>query len=269
LGLQGDRNFDSITATVGARCDYTSDFDFKPAANGGVSIALGERTQAKINAGYGVNVPTFGQLYQSSHGSIDQVRGNPDLQEESVWTVSAGMSHRFSKERTVEITLFHEDTDDKIVYQEGTDLIKRPVNIDGAYRQGVETVVNWQLVSTASLDLSYIWQQSRNRENDNELTYTPAHKFKVTLNWALPTKTRTEITLTRVSKQYSDLENTSEKTVDEYTTVDLKIIHPLHFQKCKSELFVHFVNILDENYESHFGYPDDGFRVTAGVNIEF
>jgi iron complex outermembrane receptor protein len=65
------------------------------------------------------------------------------------------------------------------------------------------------------------------------------------------------------------LENTSEKTIDGYTTVDLKIIHPLHFHKCKSELFVHFVNILDEDYESHYGYPDDGFRATAGVNIEF
>jgi iron complex outermembrane receptor protein len=269
LGLQGDRNFDSVTATFGTRCDYTSDFNLQPAANGGVGIALGERTQAKINAGYGVNVPTFGQLYQSSHGSIDQVRGNPDLQVESVWTVSAGMSHRFSKERIVEITLFHEDTDDKIVYQEGTDLIKRPVNIDGAYRQGVETVVNWQLASTAGFDLSHVWQQSRNRENDNELTYTPEHKFKVTLNWALAAKTRTETTLTSVSRQYSDLENTSEKTIDGYTTVDLKIIHPLHFHKCKSELFVHFVNILDEDYESHYGYPDDGFRATAGVNIEF
>jgi len=214
-------------------------------------------------------VPTFGQLYQSSHGSIDQVRGNPDLKEENVWTVSAGMSHRFSKERTVEVTLYHEETDDKIVYQEGTDLIKRPVNIDGAYRQGIETVVNWQLASTASFDFSYVWQHSGNQDNDKALTYTPEHKFKVTLNWTLPTKTRTETTLTSVSRQFSDLENTSEKTVDGYTTVDLKIVHPIHIQKYQTELFVHLVNLLDEEYESHHGYPDDGFRLTAGVNIEF
>lgn len=269
LGLQGDRNFDTVTATFGARCDYTSDFDFQPVANGGISIPLGERSQVKINAGHGVNVPTFGQLYQASHGSIDQVRGNPDLQEESVWTVSAGIRHRFSKERSLEITLFHEDTDDKIVYQEGADLIKRPINIDGAYRQGVETVVDWPLASAASLDLSYVWQQSCNRENDKELTYTPEHKFKMTLHWALPTKTRTETTLTSVSSQYSDLENTSEKKVNDYTTVDLKIIHPVHFKKCKTELFVHLVNLLDEDYESHYGYPDDGFCATAGVNIDF
>jgi iron complex outermembrane receptor protein len=269
LGLQGDKNVDSATATLGARCDYTSDFDFQPAVNGGVSISLGERSQVKINAGYGVNVPTFGHLYQSSHGSIDQVRGNPNLREESVWTVSAGMSHRFSKKRTVEITFFHEDIDHKIVYQEGADLIKRPVNIDGAYRQGVETVVNWQLASTAGVDLSYVWQQSRNREDDKELTYTPDHKFKVTLNWAWPTKTRAEATLTSVSRQFSDLENSSEKAVGGYTTVDLKITHPIYFTKCKTELFVHLENLLDEDYESHYGYPDDGFCAMAGVNIEF
>jgi iron complex outermembrane receptor protein len=269
LGLQGDRNFDSVTASLGGRCDYTSDFGFQPAANGGVSIPLGARRQAKINAGYAVNVPTFGQLYQSSHGSIDQVRGNPGLKEERVWTVSAGMSHRFSKERIVEITLFRENTDDKIVYQEGADLIKRPVNIDGAYRQGIETVVDWELGTTVSFDLSYVWQQSRNRENGGELTYTPTHKFKLTLNWRLPTKTLTETTLTRVSRQFSDLENSPEKSVDGYTTVDLKIIQAMPFKKCKTELFAHFVNLLDQDHESHYGYPDDGFRVTAGANIEF
>ncbi len=269
LGLQGDGDFDSVSATLGARCDYTSDFDFQPAANGGIGIALAERTQLLINFGYGVNVPTFGQLYQSSHGSIDQVRGNPDLEKESVWTLSAGMSHRLSKARGLEITLFHEDIDGKIVYQEGDDLIKRPLNIEGAYRQGVETVVNWRLNATASFDLSHVWQQSRNRENDKQLTYTPEHKLKLALHWALPAKTRAEIKLASLSGQYSDLENSAAKSVGAYTTIDLKIIHALYFRKYRPELLVHFVNILDEEYQSHYGYPDDGFRVTAGVNLGF
>jgi iron complex outermembrane receptor protein len=119
------------------------------------------------------------------------------------------------------------------------------------------------------MDLSYVWQRSRNRENEEKLTYTPAHKFKVTLNWALPTKTRMETTITRVSRQFSDLENTAERAVYGYTTVDLKIIHPIHFQKCHTEVFVHLVNLLDEEYEVHYGYPDDGFRAAAGVNVEF
>jgi vitamin B12 transporter len=269
LGLQGDKNFDYLTATLGTRCDYTSDFGFQPAATSGLSINLNSRNHAKINAGYGVIVPTFGQLYQPSHGSIDQVRGNPDLKEESVLTVAAGINHLFSDKRSVEITLFREDTDDKIVYQEGADLIMRPINIDGAYRQGIETVVNWKLVSSASFILSCLCQQSRNLDNDKELTYTPEHKVKLTLNWTLPTKTRTETTVTSIGSCYSDLENTSEKKVDGYTTVDLKIIQPVGFPKCQTEFFVYFENLLDEAYEIHYGYPDDGFRVTAGLNIDF
>jgi vitamin B12 transporter len=269
LSLQGDRKLNSATASLGGRCDYTSDFGFQPAVNGGLSLPLGARSRAKINAGYAVNVPTFGQLYQSSHGSIDQVRGNPDLKEERVWTVSAGVSHHVAKDRSVEVTLFREQTDDLIAYRQGADLIHRPVNIDGAYRQGVETAVNWNLAAGAALDLSYVWQQSRNQENDKALTYTPEHKFKATLNWALPTKTRTETTVTSVSRQFSDLENIAQKKVDGYTTVDLKIIQPIHLQRSQWELFVHLVNLLDEDYQVHYGYPDDGFRVTVGATVEF
>jgi vitamin B12 transporter len=269
LSLQGDRKLNSATASLGGRCDYTSDFGFQPAVNGGLSLPLGARSRAKINAGYAVNVPTFGQLYQSSHGSIDQVRGNPDLEEERVWTVSAGVSHHVAKDRSLEVTLFREQTDDLIAYRQGADLIHRPVNIDGAYRQGVETAVNWNLAAGATLDLSYVWQQSRNQENHKALTYTPEHKFKATLNWALPTKTRTETTVTSVSRQFSDLENIAQKKVDGYTTVDLKIIQPIHLQRSQWELFVHLVNLLDEDYQVHYGYPDDGFRVTVGATVEF
>jgi iron complex outermembrane receptor protein len=49
----------------------------------------------------------------------------------------------------------------------------------------------------------------------------------------------------------------------------MKIRHPIPFKNSETELFTHFVNLLDEDHESHFGYPDDGFRVTAGANIEF
>jgi vitamin B12 transporter len=269
VGLQGDRTIAAMTASLGARCDYTSDFHFQPAVNAGLSIPFTPRSTAKINAGYAVNVPTYSQLYQPSHGSIDQVRGNPGLDVESVRTLSAGFNHGFAKDRTLEITVFREETDDKIVYQQDMDLIMRPVNIDGAYRQGIETVANWKLTSSADMDVSYLWQQGRNRETDTELTYTPEHKFKVTLNWTWPTKTRTETTVTSASGYFSDLENTAEKKVDGNTTVDLKLIQPVGFQRCRTELFVYFENLLDETYDVHYGYPDDGFRVTAGVNIDF
>jgi hypothetical protein len=54
-----------------------------------------------------------------------------------------------------------------------TSWIKGPLNIGGAYRQGVETVAYWQLALTPRLALSCLWQQSGNRDNGKELAYTP------------------------------------------------------------------------------------------------
>ena len=269
LGLQGDRQFGAATASLGGRWDYFSDFGFQPAADAGLNIAMGPHIRGKINAGYGVNVPSFGQLYQPSHGSIDQVRGNPDLEEEKVWTVSAGISHRMDEDRTAQLTFFREETDGKIVHLEGADRIKRPVNIDGAYRQGVEMTIDWQLVPTAGLDLSLLLQHSRNRENGKTLTYAPAHKIKMALDWAFPTKTRTQTTVTHTGSQFSDLENTPAKTIQVYTTVDVKLIQPVRLGAYPAECYLFFQNLLDEGYQVHYGYPDDGLRVSVGMNLDF
>ncbi len=269
VGLQSDMMLKTIAATLGARCDYTSDFDFQPAANAGLSIPVSPDTRLKINGGYSVNIPTFGQLYQPSHGSIDQVRGNPDLKEETVLTVSAGVFHEFSKGRSVETTLFRENTDNMIGYEEGMDLIKRPVNISEAFRQGIETILCWKLFDTAGLDLSHVWQNTCNKGNNKDLTYAPDHKFKATLKWTSPFKTRVETSFAALGSQFSDLANSGEKKLSDYQTVDLKFIQPIKVQSCKTDAFVYFENLFDQGYEVHYGYPDDGFRFTIGLTMEF
>jgi iron complex outermembrane receptor protein len=268
LGVQGDRNFSAVIATLGGRMDYSTDYGFQPAADGGISIS-GGKNRLKVNAGYSVNIPSFSKLYQPSHGSIDQVRGNPDLEEESVWTVSAGFSHDFSDKRSVDVTFFHEGTIDKIAYQEGEDDIKRPVNIDEVWRRGVETTVSWKLTDAVAMDVNWICQESCNRDTGGSLTYAPDQKFKMALDWTLPTGTRTKTALNCVGSQYSDLENSQEKKVDGYTTVDMKIVHPVTLEKCRMEFSLQMENLLDKAYDVHYGYPDDGFRVTAGVTFDF
>ncbi|MFH0727782.1 MAG: TonB-dependent receptor [Pseudomonadota bacterium] len=270
LGIQGDRKFDFLTATVGGRGDYTSDFSLQPAATAGIGIPLPKEVLLKLNAGYTVNIPTFGQLYQPSHGAIDQVRGNPDLKEERIWSLSTGISHRFAKDRTVELTFFREESDDLIAYEEGADFIKRPVNIEaGAYRQGLEAVADWKLSADGKINAGYIWQKTCNRGNDQALSYTPDHKFRVALHWAFATRTRTETTLTAVSDQFSDLENLENKKIGAYQTVDFKIVQPFQVHQCPMEFSVFLQNLLNEEFESHHGYPDDGFRVTFGVKLDF
>ena len=83
--MQHDREIHDFTISLGIRGEHTNDFGYFPALRGGISYPLGWETLLKANGGYSVNVPAFNQLYQPSHGSIDQMRGNPDLDEEEVY----------------------------------------------------------------------------------------------------------------------------------------------------------------------------------------
>lgn len=269
LHTQFDINFGDIAISLGGRGDYTNDYGCFPAFSGGLSYAIGTSSLVRGNAGYSVKIPTFSQLYQPSHGSIDQVRGNPNLTEEDVWSYELGFEHRFAKDIIFETTLFRTDNRNLIIYQRGEDLIKRPENISRAYRQGVEASLKLQWTKSLAIDASYIWQEAEEDKTGAELTYAPRHKGKLTVKYAFDVGTKIETSLRAVSHQYGDLENSENEKLDSYGSVDLKIIHPFHVKSCSSEVFIHFHNLFDTDFEAHHGYPDDGFTFVGGLNLTF
>ncbi|GBC62543.1 TonB-dependent receptor [Desulfonema ishimotonii] len=270
LHAQYDRHFGPVTATLGLRGDHTSDFDFNPGFSGGLSYALSEKSLIRANAGYTVNVPTFGQLYQPAHGSYDQVRGNPDLDEENIWSYDLGAEYRFRKDRLIQATLFRTDTRDPIVYLRGDDLIYRPVNADRAWRHGIELAFKYAWDMGLSADVSYILQDSENRETGKELAYTPGHKFKTTLKYVLPRlDTRLETTLRYEAERFSEAEARESQKLDDFVTIDLKAVQPLTVREMPLELFINIYNLFDADFEFHHGYPDDGIRFVAGMNLTF
>jgi vitamin B12 transporter len=265
---QYDRHFKALIATLGLRGDHASDFDLNPGASAGLSFEATKKLLIKGNAGYRVNVPNFGQLYQPSHGSIDQVRGNPDLSEEKVASYDLGLEYKSRKNRVFQATLFRTDTRDLIVYRRGTDRVYQPVNIDKAWRHGLELTVKYAWDMGVSVDLDYILQDSENKENGKELAYTPCNTFKATMKYTLPGwKTRLETSLRYYDQRYSEVEARESEKLDAYTTVDLKLLQPFSVGKTSCEGFIDVYNLFDRDFENHFGYPDDGFRVVAGLNL--
>ena len=280
LGAQADRRWESLTATLGLRGDHTNDFDLHPGLSSGISYNVSDHWTAKVNAGYQAQLPTFGQLYQPSHGSIDQVRGNPDLDEEKIWSYDIGLEYRLDKTHLLQISAFRTDTRDPIVYQRGEDKVFQPLNAQESWRQGLEATFKYGLdhawLSGLLLDLNVIVQESKVIDEDipaigdegKEMTYTPEVKIKGTLQYTVPViTTRLEATARYCSQQYSEVENREEETLDEYTTVDLKAIQPFKIKKKTVEWFITVNNLLDVDYEIHFGYPDDGIRFVTGVNV--
>lgn len=270
LGLQADRKWQDWIVTGGARGDRVSDFGFNPGLSGGVRHALAEGWSLKANLGSSVNIPTFGQLYQPSHGSIDQSRGNPDLDKEKILSADTGLEYVWDKGRSLQLSLFRTETDDPILYQRGSDLIYRPINGDQAWRQGLEATWKYRLATWLSLDANLIVQDSEVEETGNELTYTPHLKSKLTLQSTLPrTETRLETTVRYTGKQYSEMENREEQRLDDYVSVDCKVIQPFTLSGRKAEWFLNIDNLFDTGYEIHYGYPDEGFRILTGLNLSF
>ncbi len=269
LHVQHDREMGDLTATFGVRGDYTNDFNAFPAVNAGLSYALGADTIIKTTAGYSVEIPSFNQLYQPSHGSIDQVRGNPDLGEERIFSFDLSLEHKFSPDVVLNTSLFRTDTKDLIVYERGADLIYRPVNVSRAYKQGVEMSFKTKWSESLATDLCYIYQDTKNKKTGGELGYAPHHNLKVIGKYVMSTRTKIETTFKAVSRQYSSPDTAQSITMGGYVVVNLKMIHPVTIGTWQSELFVHIDNLLDTDFETHAGYPDDGFRFLAGMNINF
>jgi len=270
LHTQFDRAFDNSTFSIGLRGDYTNDFYFSPAYTTGFSYAFGENFILKSNFGYSEKIPSFSQLYQSSHGSIDQVRGNKDLDEEKIYSYDMVLEKKFNKWINIETGLFRTDTYDLVMYERNkADLIYRPLNIDRAYKEGLEFSMKINMKDKAYFDLNYILQTSKNRETGGKLAYIPQSKLKATLKFSLKTITRVEMIFRALSHQYSEAENKKSEIIDSYTSTDIKIIRPFDIKSVTADFFVHFQNIFDKNFEFHHGYPDDGFRFICGLNFNF
>jgi len=183
IHTQLDHVFDNFTFSLGIRGDYTNDFYFSPAYTTGASYAFSKNLLLKSNFGYSEKVPSFSQLYQPSHGSVDQVRGNKDLDEEKIYSYDLVLENKINKWISLETGLFRTDTHDLIIYERNEiDRIYRPVNINKGYREGLEVTLEINIKNLADLDLNYILQKSKNRETGGNLTYVPENKFKAALN---------------------------------------------------------------------------------------
>ncbi|MFH2058031.1 MAG: TonB-dependent receptor [Pseudomonadota bacterium] len=209
-----------------------------------MSIEILDKTILKANGGYSENTPSFGQLYQPSHGSIDQVRGNPDLKKEEIISLNLGISHTFENKHEIEISLFKTDTRNLIKYQRGLDLISRPENISKAVKQGVEAIVKIHMTKDTDLDLNYIFQDTENKDNNKQLSYAPEHTFKLVLKTRFKWGTKLEITTRAYTEQYTDTQNTLSEMLDNYITTDLKLVHPVKLLGKDTSFFVHINNLI-------------------------
>ncbi|HCS76813.1 MAG TPA: TonB-dependent receptor [Syntrophaceae bacterium] len=270
LSAQYDRRFGTVTATIGLRGDVTNDFGFQPGLSTGAAWRVTPKYLLKARAGYTVNVPTFEQLFQTTHGSIDQSRGNPNLQEERIGSYDLSWEYVFEKDWSIQATLFRADTWDLISALRGVDKIYRPINIPRAERQGVELSGKYGWGKNLILEANMLLQDSGNSDTGKELPYTPSAKLKGTVRYTMPdAKTLFEGCVRYEGVRYSQTENLPSQQLDAYVTIDVKVTQPFTVKGVSADVYAKIDNLLNAQYQNHYGYPDDGIRASAGFQVKF
>jgi vitamin B12 transporter len=216
--------------------------------------------------------PDFEDLYWAGGGSI----GNPDLKPEDGWGADLAAEFRYEDMLTVETTFFAQTIKDSIHWHRAIGGIWEPQNIGKAALWGSDTrlklvvpvsigpvkritpSLSYQYLSTYLLSSDYTW------EDELRIPYQPMHTVGASLDlfWGSGSFL--------VSGHYESVRYTSRTNLVE---LDPYFLLTVNVNQNVGEHFTVFTivrNLLNQSYESHYGYPMPGLTVTLGIrmNIE-
>jgi vitamin B12 transporter len=217
-------------------------------------------------------LPNFDDLYWSGGGAV----GNPDLKPEDGWGVDFTAEFRFNELLAAESAFFAQWTKDSIQWHRTMGGIWEPQNIGEAVFFGSDSRIklaipissgplkkispslSYQFLSTHLLSYGYTW-------NDKQrIPYQPMHTVGASLDFSWGTGSFI------LSGHYESVRYTSRTNLielDQYFLLTANINQNIgNHLTC----FAVIRNLLNQSYESHYGYPMPGINVTLGLrfNIE-
>ncbi len=220
--------------------------------------------KTKLRAAYGTGFrsPTLSELYDNSWGNA-----NPNLQPETSKGWEIGIDQPLTKNAAVGITYFHTDYKNFITYV-GWGLPNE--NIDEASAEGIEIYLNYQIMSNLNVYSSYTYQDNDDKSSGNSFELRrPEHQLSAVLNYAPTPKWNINLNVTYRGStddmNFSAFPATPVKN-DACTLANLATSYQLTEQ---IKLFGRINNLLDEDYETNYGYNTARLGVYGGLSLKF
>ena len=237
----------------------------------GIHYAFSEAWEATASMGHENRFPTLKELYSGQSGKNIP---NPNLSEESSFNMEIGFSHNWAGANRIALTIFDSEitnliVDKKIgVDEEGKDQFQLQ-NIGKARHTGLEFSATVLLIRNLTLNGSYSFLRARSRSDSrttDELPYRPEHLVKLEQGYKFPFGLVFSVEENYVSKRtYSDQDDLPH-SLDGYFLLDLQFRQSLwEHLTFNFSLF----NVLDEYYESEYGFPMPGRSFRAGMEVNF
>jgi len=224
----------------------------------GIEHALTDATRLRAAISQHVRFPTIRQLYDASSGDAS-------LDRELARNKEIGISHRFSPDADVALTVFRNDVDNYIEKDENTNLY---ANFDHYRFSGVEINGRVQVTRDFQLRGGYTYTESKNLSDEAEfetLQYRPNHKLSLEALYAFGAGWNAQVSAVALNDQvyFSRTAPTQKAELNDIFLVNFKLAKTLG--QSGASVYVGARNLFDENDETSYGLPQPGRFVYAGV----
>ena len=235
----------------------------------GIHYAMSKAWEMSASIGRKTRFPTLKELYSGQSGKNVP---NPDLREESSFNGEIGLSFGWGNKYKVGITMFDSEITNLIVDKEVTvngEEKDQLQNIGKSRHTGLEFSAIMLPAKNLTLNSSYAFLRARNRSDNrttDKLTYRPEHLVKLEQEYKFPFGLGFSLEENYVSKRmYLDADGLPH-SLGEYFLLDLQFRQSLwKHLTLRFSLF----NVLDECYESEYGFPMPGRNFRAGMEVDF
>lgn len=253
--------FKNFKIDLGARLDDYSNFGSEVSPSANFLYKLTGDINLHLLIARSFRAPTFNDLYWPADGFSE---GNPNLRPEKGVSAEFGIEKKFSERMNLVLSYFRSDYDNLIKWQEDSDAIWRPKNIDSAVINGLEQAIEMEPFEHLLLEIDYTYLIAKDEKTRKFLTYQPKHKSGLSVNYTGFKGYCLGLSGQFVDRSFHNANNTIY--LKRYYTVGLRFSKTL---KEHLEFFCNIDNLLNKKYQSVRNYPLPGFSLRSGIRVKF
>ncbi|VUD67594.1 Vitamin B12 transporter BtuB [Thalassocella blandensis] len=242
------------------RYDDSDQFDSESTFKIGLRWQLIDSISLSANAGEGYKLPSFFAL---GHPLV----GNPDLLPERADSWDLGMDWQISSQWNTGLTYFSNEFTDLIDFDAElfTNVNRKQIDTSGA-----EWKLQWSSPNNHVQFHAHATYTDIDVINENSvLTGRPDWQAGTSLSWALNNTWRFAGDLQWVGEQYATSQHTGDVSLhelDAYTTLAASAFYTVTEQL---ELNLAVENMLDEEYQTAYGFPAPGRLMRLAMSFQF
>lgn len=208
-----------------------------------------------------IRFPSISQLY-------DETSGNDALKTEKSDNYELGVTQELPCKTTVDFALFYLDVQDYI--EKDANEINQ--NNDNYVFKGFELTAETRYIDNLILRLGYTFMDSQDKSEGTAVTdlqYRPKHKVSIESTYAFDFGLTAYLNIMHLKGQFTYTRNapTLKAEFNDYTVVCVKVSQAI--LKDTLSLYVGADNLLDEDYEESYGFPQEGRYLYGGFEFRF